>query len=179
MTIHKDGCENIFSQLRFLGGNNRDFGSLQFRRILKRLILGGGHKIPGTPVALADAAEPQEPVFSEPLLSMEVTDGLWNDENEAPVQTIDFDPKETLKPVDKANEQDFLFDDVAPDVQMHIVGAEGFIYHTGWLARGSKKFSKQLSESQSLPTSKLEEFENFESSEWLDMRNKAWTGKYM
>ena len=52
------------------------FGALEFRRLLKRLILSGGHKIPiprSAPVALADADLPQEPVFSEPLLSKEVT----------------------------------------------------------------------------------------------------------
>ena len=42
----KDGLENVFGRLHFMAGNNRNFGALQFRRLLKSYILGGGHKIP-------------------------------------------------------------------------------------------------------------------------------------
>ena len=42
--------------------------------------------------------------------------------------------------------------------------------------RPNKKFTKRLAKGQSLPTSKLEDFEKFCCSKWLDMRNKAWTG---
>ena len=32
---------------------------------------------------------------------------------------------------DEPNESDFLFDEIAPDVHMHIVGQEGLNYYAG------------------------------------------------
>ena len=56
-----------------MGGNNRDFGSLEFRRLLKRFILSGGHKIPllpGSPIELADVdvSLNKAKVFDEPTV---------------------------------------------------------------------------------------------------------------
>ena len=50
------------------------------------------------------------------------------------------------------------------------------IFDAGWLGKGDEKLTKTLSESQSLPTSKLGDFENFVCSKWIDMLNNAWTG---
>ena len=50
------------------------------------------------------------------------------------------------------------------------------IFDAGWLGKGDEKLTKTLSESQSLPTSKLGDFENFVCSKWIDMLNMAWTG---
>ena len=124
-----------------MAGNNRDFGSLEFRRLLKRFILSGGHKIPllpGSPIKLADQSvadasipsvpsipsKPQEKVFDEPLLSQEVTDELWNEDTEAPLHKFNIDEIDTSKPVPVDNPEDFLFDldEIEQDVQMHLVG---------------------------------------------------------
>ena len=81
-------------------GNQRNFGALKFRRLLKTYILGGGHKIPLRPktaVKEADAGEAEDTTFAtalaeqlsksrsgtpfdEPVLSYEVTDELWNED---------------------------------------------------------------------------------------------------
>ena len=50
------------------------------------------------------------------------------------------------------------------------------IFAAGWLGKGDEKLTKTLSESQSLPTSNLGDFENFVCSKWIDMLNNAWTG---
>ena len=199
-----------------MGGNNRDFGSLEFRRLLKRFILSGGHKIPllpGSPIELAEASipsntknetKPEAKVFDEPCLSQEVTDELWSENTEAPVHKINIDEIDISKPapvdnpddflfddldqdvqmhivgppipIEDPDEPDFLFDEIAPEIKLHTVGEEGFNYYAGWLGKGDKKLTKTLSESQSLPTSNLEDFEHFVCSKWIDMLNTAWTG---
>ena len=72
--------------------------------------------------------------------------------------------------------EDFMFDEIAPDIQLEIVEEEGFSYYSGYLGRKDKKLTKKLSKEQSLPTSKLSDFENFKTSQWIDLRNKAHTG---
>ena len=72
--------------------------------------------------------------------------------------------------------EDFMFDEIAPDIQLEIVEDEGFSYYSGYLGRKDKKLTKKLSKEQSLPTSKLSDFENFKTSQWIDLRNKAHTG---
>ena len=37
----QDALENLFGRLRYLAGNDKRFGSLTFRRLLRTLILGG------------------------------------------------------------------------------------------------------------------------------------------
>ena len=46
MRTNQDAVENLFSQLRFLAGNCRTFGRLQFEFVLRNFILGSGHQIP-------------------------------------------------------------------------------------------------------------------------------------
>ena len=75
--------------------------------------------------------------------------------------------------------EDFMFDEIAPDIQLEIVEEEGFSYYSGYLGRKDKKLTKKLSKEQSLPTSKLSDFENFKTSQWIDLRNKAHTGTYI
>ena len=41
----------------------------------------------------------------------------------------------------------------------------------------NKKLTKRRSKGQTGPTKNLADFEHFNCSQWLDMRNKAWTGK--
>ena len=71
----QDGCENVFGRLGALAGdgNSRNFGALQFRRLLKRYILGRGNTIP---------LQPNSPVedVKEPLLSLNVTEELYIEE---------------------------------------------------------------------------------------------------
>ena len=42
----QDALENLFGRLRHLAGNDKSFGSLGFRRLLRSLILGAGDDIP-------------------------------------------------------------------------------------------------------------------------------------
>ena len=42
----QDALENLFGRLRRLAGNDKSFGSLGFRRLLRSLILGAGDDIP-------------------------------------------------------------------------------------------------------------------------------------
>ena len=42
----QDALENLFGRLRRLAGNDKSFGSLIFRRLLRNLILGAGDDIP-------------------------------------------------------------------------------------------------------------------------------------
>ena len=37
----QDALENLFGRLRYLAGNDKRFGALTFRRLLRTLILGG------------------------------------------------------------------------------------------------------------------------------------------
>ena len=41
----------------------------------------------------------------------------------------------------------------------------------------NKKLTKRRSKGQTGPTKNLADFEHFNCSQWLDMRNKAWTGE--
>ena len=70
-----------------------------------------------------------------------------------------------------------MFDEIVPDVQVHIIEEEGFNYFSGYLGKGNKKLAKTLTEQQTLPTSKLSDFENFVASDWIDARNSAFKGR--
>ena len=61
----KDGCENVFGRLALLAnnGNCRSFGALQFRRLLKRYILGQGEKIPLQPNSSVKEADTEGTVY--------------------------------------------------------------------------------------------------------------------
>ena len=122
-----------------MGGNKRNFGALDFRRLLKHHILGGGNKIPLSPsvsTKLADdASEQTEPVFDEPILTRNITDELWTKEEEEsePCQTISISEN-------PSNEvDDFDTDEISTDVKMHIVAEQGLINFAGFLGKGSKK----------------------------------------
>ena len=73
-------------------------------------------------------------------------------------------------------EGDYLYDELEPDIHMHMVGQDGFEYHTGWVGKGDDKLTKHLSQNESLPTSEVPSFEGFNCSKWIDMLNRAWTG---
>ena len=73
-------------------------------------------------------------------------------------------------------EGDYLYDELEPDIHMHMVGQDGFEYHTGWVGKGDDKLTKHLSQNESLPTSEVPSFDGFNCSKWIDMINKAWTG---
>ena len=122
-----------------MGGNKRNFGALDFRRLLKHHILGGGNKIPLSPsvsTKLADdASEQTEPVFDEPILTRNITGELWTKEEEEsePCQTISISEN-------PSNEvDDFDTDEISTDVKMHIVAEQGLINFAGFLGKGSKK----------------------------------------
>ena len=42
----QDALENLFGRLRYLAGNDKRFGALTFRRLLRNLILGDSDNIP-------------------------------------------------------------------------------------------------------------------------------------
>ena len=69
-----------------------------------------------------------------------------------------------------------MFDEIVPDIQIHIIEEEGFNYFSGYLGKGTK-LAKTLSEHQTLPSSKLSDFENFVASDWIDARNSAFKGR--
>ena len=107
-----------------MGGNNRDFGSLEFRRLLKRFILSGGHKIPllpGSPIELADKDDSliTAKIFDEPI---GVTDELWDETTEAPVYKVKIDKIDASNTDPIGDPDDFLFDEIDQDVEMHIIG---------------------------------------------------------
>ena len=66
-----------------------------------------------------------------------------------------------------------MFDEIVPDIQVHIIEEEGFNYFAGYLGKGNEKLAKPLSEEQNLPTSKLSDFDKFVASDWIDARNGA------
>ena len=44
--VNQDALENLFGVLAFMSGNGRNFGALDFRRLLRNYILGGGNVVP-------------------------------------------------------------------------------------------------------------------------------------
>ena len=58
MRTNQDGIENLFSQLRFLGGNDRTFGSVKLETLLRNFILGSGHQIPIEKASVMFSADP-------------------------------------------------------------------------------------------------------------------------
>jgi hypothetical protein len=122
-----------------MGGNKRKFGALDFRRLLKHHILGGGNKIPLSPsvsTKLADdASEKTEPVFDEPILTRDITDELWTkaEEESEPCQTIVITKNPSI------DDDDFITDETSSDVKMHIVGEQGLINFAGFLGKGTKR----------------------------------------
>ena len=44
--VLQDALESLFGKLRFMGGTNKSFGALSFKRILRNYILGCGDVIP-------------------------------------------------------------------------------------------------------------------------------------
>ena len=105
--------------------------------------------------------------------SGENDDFLFDLDSDTPVQTISC---LTPNPVRADRSDDFMFDEIIPDVQVNIIEEEGHIYHCGWLGRKDKRLTKKFRKGQSAPSSKLEDFDKFCASEWLDARNKAWQG---
>ena len=147
--------------------NQRAFSPLQFRRLLRNYIFARREKIPllhGSPVEKADKSEVENPVFAKPFFTKEFLDGLKNagqEEKNQPSQNINVEINDDFydedqpttgwtvnDPVDlgldpqtlTANDRsdDFLFDEFAPEVQIHIAGAEGMAMYAGWLGKGSK-----------------------------------------
>ena len=105
--------------------------------------------------------------------SGENDDFLFDLDSDTPVQIISC---LTPNPVRADRSDDFMFDEIIPDVQVNIIEEEGHIYHCGWLGRKDKRLTKKFRKGQSAPSSKLEDFDKFCASEWLDARNKAWQG---
>lgn len=147
--------------------NQRAFTPLQFRRLLRNYIFARREKIPllhGAPVEKADKSEAENPVFAEPFFTKEFLDGLKNEgkiEKNQPSHNINVEINDDFydedqpttgwtvnDPVDlgldpqtlTANDRsdDFIFDEFAPDVQIHIAGEEGMAMYAGWLGKGSK-----------------------------------------
>ena len=112
--------------------------------------------------------------LDEPLLTMGITDELWNEDNDIPCETITIDPKSPKANLDQPTE--YVFDEFATDIEYHITQEEGYQYFAGFLGKGNVKLTKKLGRAQTLPSSKLADFENFCCSEWIDKRNKANTG---
>ena len=123
-----------------MGGNKRNFGALDFRRLLKHHILGGGNNIPLSPsvsTKLADdASEQTEPVFDEPILTRNITDELWTKEDEESEILITENPSNE---VDDFVTDEIVTDEISTDVKMHIVAEQGLIHFAGFLGKGSKK----------------------------------------
>ena len=183
-----------------MAGNERRFGALTFCRLLRVLLLSGGHRIPifkksRAPVQEADKSETVHTpaIGSTPIKSIlalvptDIADEFVHDNDDwddIPDIDDDFDdsrfPTTLIKssnPTRPDNSGDYLFDEMAPDIRLEIVEEEGFSYYAGYLGKGNEDLTKTLSEGQSLPTSKLADFDLFDASEWIDARNKAYTGK--
>ena len=133
-----------------MGGNKRNFGALDFRRLLKHHILGGGNNIPLSPsvsTKLADdASEQTEPVFDEPILTRNITDELWTKEDEESEILITENPSNEVDDfvtdeifTDKIITDEIVTDEISTDVKMHIVAEQGLIHFAGFLGKGSKK----------------------------------------
>ena len=138
-----------------MGGNKRNFGALDFRRLLKHHILGGGNNIPLSPsvsTKLADdASEQTEPVFDEPILTRNITDELWTKEDEESEILITENPSNEVDDfvtdeiftdkiiTDEIVTDEIVTDEISTDVKMHIVAEQGLIHFAGFLGKGSKK----------------------------------------
>ena len=159
----------MFGQLHFLAGksNRRAFGALKFRRLLRQYLFGRREKIPlnhGASVKMATSDEPDTHIFDEPMVSHQVFDGLLTEETEQcqnvsveipeefyskitdefydedleSTQSAFLHPNTTpLTAADKSD--DFLLDEFAVDVEIHIAGQEGFATYSGWLGKGTKR----------------------------------------
>ena len=127
------------------------------------------------PYDLDDASQKEFLSSGEPSLSYDVIDQFWDGEDQTPAKKVTLiDPHDA----DSINftHEDYLMDELACDIELQIVEEEGFVYYSGFLGRKNPKLTKKLSKGQKLPTKKLEDFDKFCASEWIDLRNKAYTG---
>ena len=112
---------------------------------------------------------------SEPCLSFDVVDELWDGEDLLPSSKVTLiEPHDTNSII--IAPEDYLLDELAGDIELHVAEEEGWAYYSGFLGKGNKSLTKQLAKGQKLPTSKLEDFDKFCCSEWVDLRNNAWKG---
>ena len=150
-------------------------------------MLGGENQIPIPKASRAPIEQPnfsddietsstaqESEVISQPLPPPDIIDEFV-DENEDnyPCHTITID---NPIPIHPDNAGDFLFDEIVPDIEIEIVEKEGMDYFSGFLGSKNEKLTKTIKEGQSFPTSNLSDFDNFNTSEWIDARNNAWIG---
>ena len=118
---------------------------------------------------------PEHLSSSEPCLSFDVVDELWDGEDLLPSSKVTLiEPHDTNSTI--IAPEDYLLDELAGDIELHVAEEEGWAYYSGFLGKGNKSLTKQLAKGQKLPTSKLEDFDKFCCSEWVDLRNNAWKG---
>ena len=123
--FNTDGCENTFTQLKFLAGksNFKRMGTLDFERVLRDFLLGAGNHIP-----ISKSSAVQESEVFEPFLSPVLTDELVE-----PTPTIA--EEDIVVPLDQA--LDDIMDELASDqaelrnLNFTLPEEEGFKYLAG------------------------------------------------
>ena len=121
-----------------MAGNQRNFGALTLQRLVRNMILGGGHTIPipknsRAPVEQAELCHPStissknnpSVLFQSPP---DIHDDFLDDNDDPPCLTTLVD---TPTPARPDNAGDYLFDEIVPDVQFDIIDEEGFNYYSG------------------------------------------------
>ena len=163
MRTNQDAVENLFSQLRFLAGNCRTFGRLQFEFVLRNFILGSGHQIP-----IEHAASVQLSPDPDPEVQL-LTAAISRDMR----QGIQPEPKVIVK---YANDP---IDSVGAMMDISDQGKEVTIMSFEFPEReGFTDFASSLGDevSEDIGMKKedidISETDKFQPSEWLDLRNK-------
>lgn len=155
---------------------------------LRNFILGGENQIPipkksKSPVEQPDFTDntTQNPITTQnpneihpSLIPPDIVDEFFDEnEDDHPCHTLIIDNPIPSYP---DNAGDFLFDEIVPDIEIEVVEKEGLDYFSGYLGKKNDKLTKTLTQGQSFPTSKLSDFDQFNTSEWIDARNNAFIG---